>query len=312
MNILITGGAGFIGSHTAKKIQNNGHTVIIVDNFSTGLKENTKDFVYAYDLDITKDIELPFKEHKIDVVYHFAAHCNVRQSVKDPIKDAMINVIGSINVFEMCAKYKVKKIIFASSGGTVYGENFGFPSVTYDTTKPLCPYGAAKVACEQYLQYYHQAFNISTVILRYGNVYGFGQNASSEAGVISIFMGKMLNGENPTIFGNGEHIRDYIYIDDVVRINYQCLRDEFTNIIMNVGTGIQTTTNDIFRQINSLFDNKFEEKHISAQDGEIKVNYLFIDPLLKKPELIPKTKLKEGIEQTFKKYKEVNNRVGNL
>ena len=142
------------------------------------------------------------------------------------------------------------------------------------------------------------------------NVYGFGQNTSSEAGVISIFMEKMFKGENPTIFGNGEHIRDYIYIDDVVRINCQCLRDEFTNIIMNVGTGIQTTTNDIFRQINPLFDNKFEEKHISAQDGEIKVNYLFIDPLLKKPELIPKTKLKEGIEQTFKKYKEINTNGG--
>jgi len=298
MNILITGGAGFIGSNTAKKLKTLGHNIIILDNFSTGHQNNIENHDNTYIMDITKNINKPFEDHKIDAVYDFAAHCSVRDSINDPINDAINNVIGGINVLETCRKFNVNKVIFASSGGTVYGENTGFPSYIYDDLKPICPYGAAKASVEKYIEYYKRTHKMNITILRYGNVYGFGQNTN--CGVISLFIEKMLKDENPVMFGDGESIRDYIYIDDVVEVNIKALK--MVNEILNVGTGVMTSTNQIFTELNKLFNNKFVNKYAEKINGEVKMNYIDVSALKRHYE--PKITLKKGIELIWEKYKE--------
>ncbi len=268
MKILVTGGAGFIGSHITDAYINLGHSVTILDNFSSGKRENVNPKAKVIEADINDDnISDIFKNEKFDVISHHAAQMNVRVSVDNPKFDANTNIIGSINVFEAAKQSGVKKIIFASSGGTIYGEQEKFPADEDDRKAPCSPYGISKLSTEHYLFYYQSVYGIDRVVLRYGNVYGARQNPHGEAGVVAIFINKMLSGEQPIINGDGLITRDYIYIDDVVAANVKALDSE-VNGIYNVTTGVETDVNHIFRRLKELTASRSEEFHGPAKAGE--------------------------------------------
>ncbi len=268
MNILVTGGAGFIGSNVVDAYVNEGHAVVIVDDLSTGKKENINPEAKFYQLDIqSPDVETIFRSHKIDVINHHAAQMDVRKSVADPKFDASINILGMLNVMELGVRYGVKKVIFASTGGAIYGEQDYFPADEQHPLRPLSPYGITKLATEKYLFYYFSVHGIQHVILRYANIYGPRQNPHGEAGVVAIFTSKMLAGEQPVVNGDGKQTRDYVFVGDVVRANVLALSYNKTDVF-NVGTGIETDVNTLFRHLKKFTGSACEEKHAPAKAGE--------------------------------------------
>ena len=268
MNILVTGGAGFIASHIVDAYLELGHRVFIVDNFSTGRRENVNPKATLFECDL-RDGSLGkiFSENAIDVVSHHAAQIDVRASVADPGTDASINIVGGLNLYEQCAKHGVKKIIFASTGGAIYGEQDYFPADEEHPTRPDSPYGISKLANEKYLAYYAKQYGITTVVLRYTNVYGPRQNPHGEAGVVAIFSEKMCRGEQPVINGDGMQTRDYVFVGDVVRANVAVLSVEKSDVF-NVCTGIETTVVKIFQDLRSTLQPNCPETHAPAKAGE--------------------------------------------
>jgi UDP-glucose 4-epimerase len=225
--ILVTGGAGFIGSHIVDLLIKKNYQVAIVDDLSSGREENINKNARFHELNITdqKGLAEVFKKEKPEYVCHEAAQISVSFSVRDPLFDAQTNILGSLNLLQSCVDYQVKGIVFASSGGTVYGEPEHFPISENYPFKPQSPYGISKVAIEYYLNFYQKNYHIPYVALRYGNVYGPRQDPYGEAGVIAIFIEKMLKGKIPTINGDGEYIRDYIYVEDVAQANLLALQN---------------------------------------------------------------------------------------
>ncbi len=268
MKIAITGGAGFIGSHIADEYLRHGHEVVVLDNFSTGRKENLSSDVKIYEVDINSE-EIPgiFKKEKFDILSHHAAQIDVRTSVEDPRFDANVNVIGSLNLYEAARKTGVKKVIFASTGGTIYGEQNYFPADEKHPLNPICPYAVAKLVNEKYLYYYKAVHGMDYVSLRYGNVYGPRQNFRGEAGVVAIFINRMLDHKQAIINGDGKTTRDYIYISDVVNANSAALGDSASGEY-NVGTAKEHDVNYIFSTIKALLGSDMKEEHGPAKAGE--------------------------------------------
>lgn len=248
MKIAVTGGAGFIGSHIVDAYIAEGHDVVVLDNFSTGKKENVNKQASVEKVDITDAAKIRkiFEKEKFDIVNHHAAQANVRLSVDNPVHDASINILGSINVYEAARFTGVKKVVFASSGGAVYGEQRYFPADEKHPKRPYSPYGVSKHANEKYLVYYKMVYGVEDVILRYTNVYGPRQNPLGEAGVVAIFTEKMLKNEQPIINGDGTQTRDYVYVDDIVKANVLALTDKARGIY-NCSTGVEYSVNTIFQ-----------------------------------------------------------------
>lgn len=268
MNILITGGAGFIASHVADAYIAAGHRVIIVDNLSSGSRDNINPNAVFYERDIRdENLEEIFQKERIDVVNHHAAQMDVRRSVADPKFDASVNVLGGLNIFENARKYGVKKIIFASTGGAIYGEQDYFPADEEHPLRPLSPYGITKLTTEKYLYFYKAVYSIDYIVLRYANVYGPRQNPHGEAGVVAIFCNKLLKGEQPLINGDGKQTRDYVYVGDVVKANLLALSYNGTNTF-NIGTGIETDVNFLFRTLSASLNPQCPEQHGPAKAGE--------------------------------------------
>ncbi|MBI5325183.1 MAG: NAD-dependent epimerase/dehydratase family protein [Ignavibacteriae bacterium] len=235
MKILVTGGAGFIASHITDAYINAGHDVFIIDNFSSGRKENVNHKATLIEMDINDEkVDELFKIEKFDIINHHAAQMDVRFSVDNPRFDATTNILGSLNLYESAKKYGVKKVIFASTGGAVYGEQDYFPADENHPTSPCSPYGIAKLANEKYLFYYKQIFGMEHVIFRYVNVYGPRQNPHGEAGVVAIFINKMLSGNQPVINGDGLNTRDYVFVEDVVKANLLALKSNVSGIYNNL------------------------------------------------------------------------------
>lgn len=268
MKILVTGGAGFIGSHITDAYIAAGNEVVIVDNLSTGKIENVNPKAKFYELDLCSNEALKVvEEEKPAIINHQAAQIDVRISVADPINDIKINVIGLVGLLETGRKNGLKKVIFASSGGTVYGEQDEFPASENHSTWPVSPYGLNKLACEKYLHFYKVQYGIDYVALRYGNVYGPRQNPHGEAGVVAIFVEKMLSGEQPVINGEGKRTRDYVYVDDVVSANLIALNDK-ASCAYNVGTSVETDVNTIFRNLKEFTNSQCSEEHGPDKPGE--------------------------------------------
>ncbi len=268
MNILVTGGAGFIGSQIADAYIGHGHNVIIADNMSTGVKEFINPKAKFYETDIrSENIGEIFKKHNIDIINHHAAQIDLRKSVDDPKYDVDVNVIGSINLLQHAIEYKVKKFIFASTGGAIYGEHDYFPADEKHPTRPYAPYGINKNTIEKYLFYYNHVFGLDYVVFRYANVYGPRQNPHGECGVVAIFTEKMLNKTNPVINGDGKQTRDYVFVKDVVNANLLAL-DAKGPVIYNIGTTAETDVNYIFNTINQYAGTGFKENHGAAKKGE--------------------------------------------
>lgn len=304
MKILVTGGAGFIGSHIADAYIEHGHEVHILDNLSTGKMENVNSAATFKLLDLNspelKDYVL---SEKFDIISHQAAQMNVRVSVDDPVYDAMNNIIGGLNLYEAARQSAVKKIIFASSGGTIYGEQDYFPADEDHPTRPCSPYGISKLTNEKYLFYYKSVYGLDYVSLRYGNVYGIRQNPHGEAGVVAIFINKMLSGEQPVINGDGLITRDYVYIDDVVKANIIALNDEVSGIY-NVTTAVETNVNYIFKRIKELTGSDCEEFHGPPKAGEQRRSVCSYEKYFRLHGWKPEIDFSTGLKLTVEKFKQ--------
>lgn len=306
MKIMVTGGAGFIGSHIVDLFIKEGHQVIIIDNLSTGRKGNINPAAAFYHCDIRDEsLEEVFAREKPDVVDHHAAQVSVRDSVADPVFDLEINIRGTVHLLELSRKYGVKKVIFASSGGAIYGEQDYFPADEKHPLRPLSPYGAAKLAGESYLYYYRQNFDLSYVALRYANVYGPRQDPFGEAGVIAIFSQGMLNGKPLIINGTGEQTRDYVYVEDIARMNLLALNDKAEGPF-NVGTGRETTVNYLFNQIRALTQAKAPEVHGEPKKGEQFRSVLSAGKAKQILGWEPHVELDEGLKRTVEFFKAQN------
>lgn len=304
MKILVTGGAGFIASQIADAFIEQGHKVFIIDNLSTGFEININPKAVFIKADIgDKSLSSLFEKEKFDVVNHHAAQMDVRRSVVDPAFDATTNILGTLNLLQNCIKTGVKKFMFASTGGAVYGEQSYFPADENHSTSPLSPYGISKLAVEKYLHFYHVQYNLNYTILRYANIYGPRQNASGEAGVIAIFSTKLLKGEQPVINGSGLQTRDYVFVGDVVKANLTTLKDEASDIY-NVGTGIETDVNVLFNNLNSIIGNGQIEKHGPPAMGEQMRSVITSDKIFSKFNWRPSTKLESGLLHTVNFFKD--------
>lgn len=299
MKIIITGGAGFIGSNTVDGLIEAGYKVVVIDNLSTGKKENINNNAVFYQADIRdKGIKEIFSKEKPDMVIHNAAQISVRLSVDEPVLDADINILGSLNIIEAARINKVKKIIFASSGGTVYGEQKFFPADETHPLNPISPYGVAKLAVENYLYYYYQSFGLEYIALRYANVYGSRQDPLGEAGVVAIFSKKILEGKAPIINGDGKQTRDYVYVGDVVEANLKALNSDFVGSL-NIGTGIESKVLDLFKFLKETAVTDIEKIHGPAKKGEQRRSVLSYDKAKDIIGWVPKVKLGEGLSKTY-------------
>ncbi|MBD3290486.1 NAD-dependent epimerase/dehydratase family protein [candidate division KSB1 bacterium] len=303
MKILVTGGAGFIGSNVVDAFIEKGHDVVIIDNMITGQEENINPKATFYKMDIRDEKVFDvFAKEKIDVVDHHAAQMDVRKSVDDPIYDAQNNILGSINLMQAAAKHDVKKFIFISTGGAVYGEQDYFPADEEHPTRPLSPYGITKLTGEKYIYFYSQTFGLNYVILRYANIYGPRQSPHGEAGVVAIFTTRLLAGEQPVINGDGKQTRDYVFVGDVVDANLRALTYE-KNDYFNIGTGIETDVNEIFRHLNEFTGNNAEEKHGPAKPGEQLRSVLNNEKAKQLLGWQPQVSLKDGLKKTVEFFK---------
>jgi UDP-glucose 4-epimerase len=303
MKILVTGGAGFIASQIADAFINIGHEVHILDNLSTGFEKNINPKARFIKSDISSPAILDiFKEENFDVVNHHAAQIDVRKSVNDPIFDANTNILGSINLLQACIKTGVKKFMFASTGGAVYGEQEYFPADEKHPTNPVSPYGITKLSIEKYLFFYKNEYGLDHTILRYANVYGPRQNPFGEAGVVAIFTSKLLKNENPIINGDGKQTRDYVFVEDVVKANVVTL-NSFSSNIYNIGTGIETSVNQLFEKLNNIAGSKAVEKHGPSPKGEQARSVITSDKLFNEFRWKPSVKIDEGLRKTFDSFK---------
>ncbi|MCU0344353.1 MAG: NAD-dependent epimerase/dehydratase family protein [Ignavibacterium sp.] len=304
MKILVTGGAGFIASQIADAFIEEGHQVVILDDLSTGFEKNINPkakFIKANICD--KNLVKLFESEKFDVVNHHAAQMDVRRSVKDPEFDATTNILGTINLLQNCVEYGVKKFMFASTGGAVYGEQDYFPADEKHNQQPKSPYGISKLAVEKYLYFYNSEYNLNYTILRYANIYGPRQNPFGEAGVVAIFSTKLLKGEQPVINGHGKQTRDYVFVGDVVKANLLGLNDEASDVY-NIGTGLETDVNQLFHYINNITKAGKEEKHGPAAAGEQLRSVITSDKLFNKFGWRPSTKLEDGLKITVDFFKD--------
>ena len=305
MRILVTGGAGFIGSNLVDRLVEEGHQVSVVDNLSTGKKKNINRRAKFYKMDVlSPKLEKVFRRERPEVISHHAAQMDVRRSVADPVFDAHVNILGFLNVLENAVKAGSKRIIFASSGGAIYGEQTVIPSTEECPTQPLSPYGVSKLSGEYYLYFYKQNSGLDFTSLRYSNVYGPRQDPFGEAGVVAIFAQKMLRGEQPLINGNGKQTRDYVFVEDVIEANMAVLNSS-TNGIFNVGTGLETSVNQLFQTINEITGASVKEQHGPDRRGEQKRSVLNFDKLAKELDWAPRSSLFHGLEKTVDYFRSI-------
>lgn len=308
MNILVTGGAGFIGSHVVEAFLVEGHSVSIIDNLSTGKEHNLHPgamFLRA-DIQDTAAVDRFFKTGYFDVVCHHAAQIDVRRSAINPVLDASVNIIGTLTLLEASVRYGVKKFLFASTGGAIYGEQDYFPADEEHPTRPVSPYGVAKLATEQYLFYYSVFHGLNSISLRYSNVYGPRQNSEGEAGVIAIFTDRMLRGEQPIINGDGKQTRDYVYVEDVVRANLLALHYKGTGAF-NIGTGVETDVNTLFHCLRTLTGSECAERHGEGKRGEYRRSVIDARKALRELGWSVTHSLDQGLRPTVEYFKRFPN-----
>ncbi|MCJ7569725.1 MAG: NAD-dependent epimerase/dehydratase family protein, partial [Anaerolineales bacterium] len=275
MKILVTGGAGFIGSHVVDLYLENGHEVVIVDDLSTGRLSNLNPRATFYQMDIRDpSLKEVFSQERPDIVNHHAAQMNVRRSVSDPLFDANVNVVGSLNLIECAKLFQVRRFIYISTGGAVYGEPEYLPCDENHPIVPICQYGISKHTVEHYLYLYSLHYGLESIVLRYPNVYGPRQDPQGEAGVIAIFTGQILASETVTINGDGEQTRDYVYVKDCARANLQALDVSIPYGIFNLGSGRGTSVNELFDQLKVLTAYSKDPVHGPEKIGETRHIYL--------------------------------------
>ncbi len=304
--VLVTGGAGFIGSHIVDLLLDKGYEVIVIDNLSSGHNLNDNVKFYKEDIRNTEGVNKIFKDEKPDYVIHTAAQISVPMSVRNPRLDADINVMGLINVLEASKNNNVKKVVFSSTGGAMYGDTKIIPTPETVCPKPPAPYGIAKLYSELMLANYKREFGLDFTALRYGNVYGPRQDGSGEAGVIAIFTSRMLNNEEVTINGDGKYVRDYVYVKDVARANLLALNNGSGEVI-NIGTGKGTDVNELFKLIKEATNYSKKAKYGPARPGDLRKSILDNSKAKLVLSWEPMTNLREGIKETVEFFRNLKN-----
>ena len=304
MNSLVTGGAGFIGSNLVDGLLARGDTVTVIDDLSTGKKDNLANAeqqgarLVHVDIRDADAVSTAIQEAKPEAIFHLAAQIDVRKSVADPAFDARTNVEGTVNVLSAAHAHGVNRVVNTSTGGAIYGEGRQIPAPESHPVAPEAPYGLSKFCAEQYCEIFTRLHGLSTVSLRYGNVYGPRQDPLGEAGVIAIFCGKLLEGGTPKIFGDGKQTRDYVYVGDVVDANLRAAGSEATGPV-NIGRGVQTSVVDIVEALARHSDNGFAPEHAPERPGE--VQHIALDPSRARDQFgwEAKVGLDEGLERTL-------------
>lgn len=308
MKILLTGGAGFIGSHIVDGYIKLNYKVVIIDDLSTGFKKNINKKAKFYKADIRDRslLEKIFIKEKPEIVNHHAARISVVESLRLPEEVFAVNVLGTINLLELSRRFKVKKFIFASTGGALYGSPKILPVKENAEIKPESPYGFSKLLAEECIGFYYRIYGLPFLILRYANIYGPRQNPKGEAGVIAIFAGLMLKGRQPTIFGDGSKTRDYVYVDDIVKVNILALEKGF-NEILNIGCAKELRDDEVFKVIAKFTVFKKEPIFSSFRPGEVRRICLDSKKAKKVLGWLPKTDFEMGSKRTvewlFKQYR---------
>ena len=302
MRILVTGGAGFIGSHIVDACLEAGHQVVVVDDLSSGSRANLNVRARWYRVDLrTDDLDAVVEAERPDVISHQAAQVSVRRSVDDPVTDASINVVGTLKLLEAARRHGVARVVFASTGGAIYGEIEAGTADERHPCRPLSPYAIAKLAVEHYLDGYRETHGLRSVVLRYANVYGPRQDPHGEAGVVAIFMQKILAGVAPTIFGDGEQTRDFVFVDDVVRANVTALTmhlDPATPTVFNIATGREVSVNGLWQSLAAITGTPLTPVTAAPRPGDLRRSVL--DPGRAKRELswTPDVDLARGLRRT--------------
>ncbi len=295
MRAVVTGGAGFIGSHVVDALLARWDEVHVLDDFSRGKRENVPEGVHVHEADIRSDAGRVFDEVEPEVCFHLAAQADVRVSVERPDFDADVNIIGTLHVLEAAREHGTK-VVFSSTGGAIYGECEGPPREDHPRA-PLAPYGVSKLAGEEYIAAYNRLYGTAHVSLRFGNVYGPRQDPKGEAGVVAIFMNRLREGEAPQIFGDGTQTRDYVYVGDVVAATLAAA--EHAGGVLNVGTGVETSVLELYGRIQRVAGVERESEFGEARPGELQRSVL--DASLAKRELgwEPQHSLDEGLAETW-------------
>jgi len=307
--ILVTGGAGFIGSHLVDALIERGHRVVVIDNLSTGKKENINKKAKFYKIDVcSPKIGEIFKKEKPEIVFHLAAQINVRKSVENPLFDAKVNILGSLNVIQNFVQLRTSNIkhptfIFASTGGAIYGDAKKIPTPENYPANPISPYGISKLAVENYLKFYKENFGLKFISLRFSNVYGPRQDPKGEAGVVAIFIDKLLKGERPTIFGDGNQTRDFIFVEDAVSACLKAMEYKGEKEIFNIGTGIETSINKLYEILSKLLKTKIKPKYALEKSGDLKRSCLDISLAKRELKWKPRYNLEKGLEKTINSLK---------
>ena len=298
MKIIVTGGAGFIGSHVSDALLEAGHEVHIIDDLSGGSAENIHSDAQFHQLDIrSPEVKQLWQNEQFETLYHFAAQMDVRKSVADPSYDADVNIRGLINLMEAGRDNSLRKVVFASTGGAIYGEPDYVPQDEQHVMQPLSPYGIAKLSSEKYLFFYSDTYSIPFVALRYGNVYGPRQNPHGEAGVVAIFSERLLDGEQPVINGDGRQTRDYVFVSDIVDANLKALSHEGSGIF-NIGTGVETDVVELFSILRDELAPEAPIEHGPGKAGEQKRSVLSYDLAASELGWRPNVDVNEGLVTT--------------
>ncbi|MEY4070728.1 MAG: UDP-glucose 4-epimerase [Candidatus Eisenbacteria bacterium] len=299
MRILVTGGAGFIGSNVVDRFLELGHEVAVFDDLSSGFREfvNPKARFFQGDLADAAAIDAAIAEFKPEIVDHHAAQIDVRKSVSDPVFDARVNILGSIGLLQACTRHGVRKVVYASTGGALYGEGRQLPATEDHPVNPEAPYGASKHTVEHYLYLWKLLHGLDFTVLRYPNVFGPRQNPHGEAGVNAIFIGLMLEGKRPRIFGDGNAVRDYLFVSDVVDANVIAL-EKGSGEMLNLGTGIGTSVNDIVRELKVILGFAEDAIHEPPRPGEVQRIYLDASRAKSVLGWAPRVSFAEGLRRT--------------
>jgi UDP-glucose 4-epimerase len=306
MRILVTGGAGFIGSHTVDALVTaGGHQVSVLDNLASGKREqvNAGARFYQADLRDAAAVREVVGKEKPEVIVHLAAQMDVRRSVVDPPFDAQVNLVGFLNLMESARGHGMRRVIFSSTGGAIYGEQEQFPCSEEHPLRPVSPYGVAKLATEKYLFFYKVQYGIDYVALRYANVYGPRQDPHGEAGVVAIFCGRMLEAKPCTVFGEGKPTRDYIFVGDIVRANLSALGSTASGAV-NVGTGVETSTNELYATLASIAGVRSKPDYAPARAGEQSRSVISSALAQKVLGWRPQVALRDGLARTLTYFKE--------
>jgi UDP-glucose 4-epimerase len=304
MRILVTGGAGFIGSHIVDAYIEAGHSVAVVDDLSTGHREQVHPRARFYQADVTKAEELAriFASERPEVVSHQAAQKSVRLSVEDPAADAKINILGTLHLLELCRRSGVAHVLFASTGGAIYGDAEQIPTPEETPAWPISPYGIAKLTVEHYLYYYLHQYGLTYTALRYANVYGPRQDPHGEAGVVAIFVERLLAGETPVIYGDGTQTRDYVYVGDVAAANRRALETRAAGAY-NVGTGIETTVNELYAALTEAVGVSRPAEYAAPRPGEQRRSALDARRAAETLDWRPQVSLPEGVRRTVDHFR---------